>query len=124
MRLLSAVLLLALATPARAENPVLSLEFTGEVFAAPIERLVDAKVSPNLSGNAALHITFDAAGIFSPVTARNAGTVAIIRICGNEISRPIIQTELGGETLLVPLADPADAPRLAAILNARACATS
>lgn len=100
------------------------MEFEGEVFVAPIERMVEAKVSPDLSGNQALYIGFETAGIFSAVTARNVGMVAVIRICGHEVARPVMLSELGGATLVVPLDDPADAQRLAAILNARSCATS
>lgn len=118
----SAVLLLALATPARAEMPVLSFEFPDETYVVPINMLSGATATPTTTGELGV-IAKIPQGLIGPVTARNIGTQAIIRICGVMVSRPVIQTEIAGDTLMLPLETPADAPRLAAILNARSCAT-
>lgn len=117
-----AVLFLALATPARADVPVLSYEFPQETFVFPIELLIEATVSPTASGEPGLVATFGPGLSQGPVTARNIGNTAIVRICGEEVSRPRILTEIAGNTVLLPLANPEDAERLAATLNARTCA--
>ena len=114
-------LALALAAPGRAETPVLAYEFPTETFVFPMDLLIEARAAPMVGGEPGLIATFGPGLAQGPVTARNVGRKVIVRICGEEVARPVIQTEIGGNTVVLPLSDPADAPRLAAILNARTC---
>jgi hypothetical protein len=116
-----ALVIFALAVPAKAEVPVLSYEFPEETFVFPIDLLVGAEANPTLSGEMGLVATFGTGLSLGPVTGRNVGTRPIIRICGEEVSRPVILNEVSGNIALIPLDKPSDAARLAAILNARTC---
>lgn len=116
------IVLIALATSARADVPMLSYEFPKETFVFPIDQLIEATASPTLSGELGLVITFGPGLAQGPVTARNIMNKATVRICGEEVSRPRILSEIRGNIVMLPLQNPDDAPRLASILNARTCA--
>ncbi|MBA4350151.1 MAG: hypothetical protein C0427_02755 [Rhodobacter sp.] len=115
------LLIISLATPAKADTPVLVYEFPKESFVFPIDLLIEAKAIPMTSGEQGLVATFAPELSQGPVTARNVGTKAIVRICGEDVSRPLILSEISGSTVMLPLDNPDDAPRLAATLNARKC---
>ncbi len=86
-----------------------------------MDLLIEAKATPMMTGEQGLVVTFAPGLSQGPVTARNIGTKPIVRICGEEVSKPLILTEISGSIVMLPLENPDDAPRLAATLNARKC---
>ncbi|WP_374395442.1 hypothetical protein [Tabrizicola sp.] len=101
----------------------MSFEFPTATYVFPMEDFVAADTRPTNSGEMGLVVDFNTnfPQSFGPFTAGVVGQTGTLRICGEEVSRILVQSEIGGMTIPLALERPDDAERLADILNARSC---
>jgi len=115
--------LIALACPAGAEVSLLSMEFSADAFVVMFDEPIDAEKVPDLNGKDAIAIRLgpSAAESFAAFTKRHVGEEAIIRICGQEVSRPVLRGPIEGGSFLISGDLAEDAERWLHFLDARSC---
>ncbi len=101
----------------------MSFEFPTATYVFKMEDFVAASAQPTNSGEMGLVVDFNTnfPQSFGPFTAGVVGQTGKLRICGEEVSQILLQTEFLVTTVPFPLERPDDAERLADILNARSC---
>lgn len=123
MILRTSLALIALACPAGAETTLLSMEFPGEKFTLSPDSEMLAEGLLNWDGHDAISVILgpSEAENFLSFTTRHVGEEAIIRICGEEVSRPVLLTPIPGGTILIVGDTTWDRNRSLNFLTARAC---
>lgn len=101
----------------------MAFEFPAATYVFPMGNFVAAASQPMAGGDSGLVVDFytDFPHSFAPFMAGVLGQVGILRICGEEVAQILVQSDIGGRTIPLPLERPEDAERLADVLNAQVC---
>ncbi len=120
----TALALLLSAGPALAEGPLLTITFPDDMLIVPQGTPVAAEATLDQTGNPAVlaRLPEPQATRLSALTKRHVGRIVTIGFCGDELSRPLLQTPIASGTLVVTGAGTAEAAtRIAASLTAGRC---
>jgi preprotein translocase subunit SecD len=114
---------LLLASPAIADPALISFQFAGESILVRGEEIEKAEAAINHLGAPAVDFRLDQGfdARFAQITPRYIGKKISIRICGELVLEPVLQTPLYKADFVITTVTMAEASRLASILNTKTC---
>ena len=119
-------LVLAMTPPAMAETPLFAMGFGDDVVQAHAGDILSAQPSFDVNNQPALSIRLDPRFdvMIDALTARHIGDRGYLKVCGETLLEPILQTRIHTAEIFITAVEMEEATRLAALLNSSGCGSA